>query len=302
MNKPNFKLTPEVTKENYAEIHIEPLEKGFGHTLGNALRRVLLSNLSGAAPTQISIDGVRHQFSTINGMKEDVVNLLLNIKEVNFKLDGEGPTTVKLDVSGKQKVTAADLKTQPDLEITNPDHHLATLTDDSAKLKATITIERGTGYVTAEERDIDEVGVLALDSVFTPVTSANYMVEATRVGRRTDLDKLKLMVETNGAVTPQEAVEEAASILVEYFEQIIHPTFQEEEEGQSQEVKAILSQPVEDLELPTRITNALKKGGYQTLADFEESTEAELKEVKNIGEKSVNKVLKKLKKHDIELE
>lgn len=302
MPQPNFKLTIHTEKDNRAEVHIEPLEKGFGHTLGNALRRVLLTNLSGAAPSQIKIDGVRHKFSTINGMKEDVVHFLLNLKEVNFKLDGEGPSTVKLDVSGEKEVTAADLETQPDLEIANPDQHLATLTDDKAKLKATITVERGTGYITADEREIDEVGVLAMDSLFTPVINANYMVEATRVGRRTDLDKIKLIVETNGTITPQEAVKEAASILVDYFEQIINPTFEEELEGQSEEVKAILSQPVEDLELPTRITNALKKGGYQTLADFEDSSQEELKEVKNIGEKSVDKIVKKLKKHNIKLD
>lgn len=301
MQSPNFKITPAVTKDNYAEFHIEPLEKGFGHTLGNALRRVLLTNLSGAAASTIKIDGVHHQFSTITGMKEDVVHFLLNLKEVNFKLEGDKPSTVKLDISGKKEVTAADLKTQPELEVTNPDHHLTTLTNTKASLKAVITVERGTGYLTADERQTDEVGVLVLDSIFTPVISANYMVESTRVGRRTDLDKIRLMVETDGTITPLEAVEQASAILIEYFKQITNPTFEEKEEGTSEEIKAILSQPVEDLELSTRITNALKKGGYQTLADFEETSLKDLKNVKNIGDKSAQKIIKKLKKHDINL-
>lgn len=301
MNQPNFHLNVVSNDGNRAEIHIEPLEKGFGHTLGNALRRVLLTSLGGAAATQVKIDGVNHQFTTLSGLQENIVDFILNLKGVNFMLEGDKPATVKLSYKGKGEIKASDIDCPAGVTITNPDHYLGSLSSDSAKLNAAITVESGIGYSSADEHATAEIGVIPVDAIFTPVINANYTVEATRVGRRTDLDKIRLTLETNGTITPEKAVEEAARILVSYFTQVFEPSFEEAAPAAASN-NPLFDQSVEELELPTRITNALKKGGFKKLGDFSTATTADLMKVKNLGEKTVTEIINSLKKKSIKVE
>lgn len=299
MQNPNFKLTTAVSKDNSAEIQITPLEKGFGHTLGNAIRRVLLSNLEGAAATEVKLDGVRHQFSTLSGLQENIIDFVLNLKGVYFKTDGEGPYTVKIDSKGSKTLTAGDLVCPAGVSVANPDHILANLTGAKSALKGTITVKRGIGYATADEHKTDELGVIPVDAIFTPVVKASYSIEATRVGRRTDMDMVRLLVETNGTITPEDAVKEAAQILATYFTQVFKPTF----EAVEKEAATVTGdeQMIEELGLATRVTNALKKGGFYKLNDFAVASEDDLMKVKNLGDKSVRDIIKKLEKRGINL-
>lgn len=300
MLKPNFKLTTVSSAGHAAVIHLEPLEKGLGHTLGNALRRVLLTNLEGAAATSISIDGVNHQFTTLSGLSEDIVEFVLGFKGVAFKLDTDGPETVTLDIKGKGEITAADIKCPAGVTVVNPDHYLGKLTADKAKLKATITVERGVGYVPSEEHGTPEIGVIPLDSIYTPVVRANYSVEATRVGRRTDLDRVVLTVETNGTLTPTEAVERASRILAAYFTQVFEPTFTEEAAAGAT-LGTASEASVDELDLPVRVANALKKGGYKKLADLVGISRLDLMKIKNLGEKSVDEIISQVAVRGIEI-
>jgi len=293
MTKPNFKLTTEMIDANSAQIIIEPLPINFGHTVGNALRRVLLSSLTGAAATKIKIAGVNHQFSTVDGLQEDILQLILNIKQVRFTLDHD-EAIVSLNASGEGTITAADLELPSGVTIVNPDQVLVNLTSSKAKLSAQITVTSGTGYVPAEEHASQEVGVIPLDSAFSPIVRANYTVESTRVGRRTDFEKIRLLIVTNGTVEPQAAVMEAAKILASFYNQVFDPTFEALEEGVST-LKMGVDQSIEELDLPTRIANALKKGGYKTLTDLAKASADDLMKVKNLGAKSAELVIKKAK-------
>ncbi len=296
----NFKLTTAVSNGNFAELHIEPLEKGFGHTLGNALRRVLLTNLEGAAATQVQIDGINHQFSTLAGLQEDIVDFVINLKGVAFELTGDGPVTVTINQKGKKTITAADIETPAGVRVANPEHHLADLTSDKTKLKAMITVDRGVGYSPADEHASNEIGMIPVDAIYTPVIRAHYTIETTRVGRRADLDKIRLMVETNGTITPEDAVKRAASILTAYFNQLVTPGIIEETTLTASAPKVEGS--VDELELPVRVINALKKGGYKKLADFVSATRADLLKIKNLGEKSVGDIQKQLAKKGVEVQ
>ena len=300
MIKPNFKLTVKPLQAHSAEIVIEPLPVNFGHTVGNALRRVLLSSLSGGAAIRVKNAGVTHQFSTLDGLQEDILQFILNLKLVRFALDGE-EATVTLSASGEKAVTAADLDLPSGVKVANPEQVLAHLTGTKSKLSATITVGRGVGYVPAEEHATSEAGVIPLDASFSPVIRANYQVEATRVGRRTDLEKVRLLVVTNGTIEPEAAVLESAKILATFYTQVFNPTFEEVEEGAVSILKAGSDQSIEDLDLPTRITNALKKGGLKTLADLAGSSKEDLMKVKNLGAKSAELVIKKAKAKGINL-
>ena len=300
MIKPNFKLTVKPLQAHSAEIVIEPLPVNFGHTVGNALRRVLLSSLPGGAAIRVKIAGVTHQFSTLDGLQEDILQFILNLKQVRFAIDGE-EATVNLSANGDKVVTAADLDLPSGVKVANPDQVLAHLTGAKSKLSATITVGKGMGYVPAEEHATPEAGVIPLDASFSPVIRANYSVEATRVGRRTDLEKVRLLVITNGTVEPEAAVLDAAKILATFYTQVFNPTFEAVEEGAVSTLKAGSDQSVEDLDLPTRITNALKKGGIKTLADLSASSKEDLMKVKNLGAKSAELVIKKAKAKGINL-
>lgn len=301
MKQPTFIITVAKQDGNAAQIHIEPLEKGFGHTLGNALRRVMLSDLTGAAATHVQIDGVNHQFTTLGGLQQNIVDFILNMKQVRFQLDGSEAMTVKLTKKGEGVITAGDIDCPAGVKVTNPELVLGTLTSDKAKLNAIVTVTPGTGYSPAEEHATKEIGVIPVDASFSPVIHAAYTVEATRVGRRTDLDKIIFDIETNGAITAQAAIEEAARILLAYFNQIIDPVIAEAP-ATVISTNPLLDQSVEELELPTRITNALKKGGYKKLSDFAVASKSDLMKVKNLGEKTVNEIIDSLKNKGIKVE
>ncbi len=301
MNKPQFVIKPIEQSADYGMFSIEPLEQGFGHTLGNALRRTLLTSLKGSGVSFVRIDGVKHQFSSMEGMKEDVVELLLNLKQLRVRYTGTEPIEIDL-VSKGNVVTAADIDAPSDVEIINKDLVLAHL-NDGKKLKATVTIESGYGYVLAEDRKSSTVGVVPMDTSYSPVLRAKFDVKQTRVGGRTDYDNLIMEIWTDGTVEPQTALIEAARVMQGYLDQIINPILPEvaervETNPAEQEVMRLT---VEELDLPTRIANALRKGGYETVADLSKATREEIAKVKNLGGKSVDIVIDKLKEKGVDI-
>jgi len=291
MLEPNFKVSVKDIAVNTAEVTIEPLPQNFGHTIGNSLRRVLLTSLEGGAATRVKIDGVTHQFSTLAGMKEDVLELILSLKTLNFQVDSDKPVEIKLKASGTTIVKASDLDLPENVTLANPDIILCHLTSAKAKITATITVAKGMGYVSAEENATDEIGVIPLDSSFSPVIKANYTIEAARVGRSSNYDKVRLTLTTNGTISPEEAVREAARITTGFFDYI------NSAEAYIQEVKSksVIETAgfVDDLDLPTRVLNALKKSDITKLSDLKALTLVDLKKVKNLGEKSAKQVIEK---------
>jgi len=305
MLDPVLKVKEEKAEKDFGEFIIEPLEPGYGHTLGNSLRRVLLSSTPGVAVTSVKISGVRHKFSTIPGLKENVVDLLLNIKGLNLRLlDSKTTSTIKLSVSGPKKITASSLDLPEDVEVVNKDHYLGYLSDKKAKLDMELTVEKGLGYSLAEERKISTVGVIPTDAIFTPVKRVNYEVSATRVGRQTNLDKLNLQIWTNGAVSPRAALEEAARILASYFSQIFQPKAIPSQEGSSSVptiAENVLRLTIDELDLPTRIYNSLRNGKIETFSDLLAVSRKELMSMRNMGGKSIAIIQNKLKGKGIEL-
>jgi len=300
--QPNFDLTFNKVDDFTTEAVIEPLPNNFGHTIGNAVRRILLNSLPGSVATQVKISGVSHQFTTLKGVHEDVLEFVLNLKGVRFVLEGEDKEAkVKLSVSGKKVVTAKDLELPAGVRVANPDHLLANLTDAKAKISATINVGTGIGYVPAEEFATDERGVIPLDASFSPVENVTYSVEATRVGRRTDYDRVRLLITTDGSLSAEDAIKGAAEILTDFFKFLQNPVRQVEEK-EVDDSKKIPDGFIEDLELPTRVTNALKKGGYEELSHLDGATMADLKQVKNLGEKSIKQIVKKAADKGINIE
>lgn len=301
---PTFVITEEKKAINHSLLTFKPLENGYGHTIGNALRRVLLSSLSGAAITSVTIEGVDHQFSTAPGIKEDIVELLLNLKQVRILADSiDDQGIARVEVQGPSTVTAADIKCEAGFAVVNPDLHIASLAQ-GAKLQMEMKIQSGIGYQQSEQVEQKEIGELTVDAIFSPVLTVSYKVESTRVGRRTDYDKLLLDVKTDGTITPREAVEKAAQILTKQFTQVFEPTVVEEvvvAENVSPEEAEVLRLTVEELDLPTRIANALRKGGYKTVGDLVNSTRGAVERVKNIGEKSAGIVDEALQKKGVTL-
>ncbi len=303
MKDPIFKVKSIEEKENYGYFVIEPLEQGYGHTLGNALRRVLLSSLKGAALTSVKFDNIKHPFSTIPGMKEDVVEFTLNLKKIRFKLEEDKEFNLNLEVTGPAVVTAASLEVPTGVVVVNKDQYLATLSDKKAKLSLKLTVKNGYGYVPAENQEKKEYGVIALDSLFSPVVRVNYKVEQTRVGRMTDLDKLILQIWTDSTVKPSEALKEAAKILVSYFLQIYEPKAVSTEgvavtPAISEE---ILKMTIEELDLPVRVVNSLKNGGIETVGQLLGTTRENLAKIKNLGVKSLNLIDEKLREKGVAL-
>lgn len=290
-----FKIKQELEAENFAKIVIEPLEVGFGHTLGNSLRRVLLTALSGSAVTSVKIDGVSHQFSTIEGILEDVIEIILNIKKIRLNLDSESTVKLSLKASGKKRINAADFEMEGAAEVVNGDQHIATLTDAKSKLNMELIAEKGRGYSVAEERKSNEIGVIAVDALFTPVVAVNYSVEPTRVGRKTDFDKLILEITTDGSVVPLDCLNEAAKILSETFKKIYEPDMEEEVEETTPAIsEEVLKMTIEELDLPVRITNALKAIEINTLEDLINIPKTQLLKAKNLGTKSISLISEKL--------
>jgi DNA-directed RNA polymerase subunit alpha len=292
-------INVEQISTNRAKVTLEPFERGYGHTLGNALRRVLLSSMVGHAPTEITIAGVVHEYSSIDGVQEDVVNMLLNLKGVVFKLHNRDEVTLSLRKDGEGLVTAADIQTPHDVEIVNPGHVIATLSA-GAKLDMQIKVEKGRGYVPGSLRRNDDqsrsLGRIVLDASFSPIKRVSYTVESARVEQRTDLDKLVLEIETNGSIGPEEAVRASAKILVEQLavfaqlEGVELSAFDAPAQRSSQQFDPILLRPVDELELTVRSANCLKAENIYYIGDLIQRTENELLKTPNLGRKSLNEI------------
>ena len=277
-----------------ARVVMEPFERGYGHTLGNALRRILLSSMPGYAPTDVSIDGVLHEYSTIDGVQEDVVDILLNLKGIVFKLHGRDEVVLKLSKDGEGIVRASDIETTHDVEIINPDHVIAHISS-GGKLSMEIKVEKGRGYVPGTMRNLGDtknIGQLVLDASFSPVRRVSYLVESARVEQRTDLDKLVMDIETNGVIEPEEAIRTAACILMEQLSVFadLEGTAPMVEAQKPVQVDPILLRPVDDLELTVRSANCLKAENIYYIGDLIQRTENELLKTPNLGRKSLNEI------------
>lgn len=298
--KPNIHKVEET--DNYGKFVVEPLERGYGTTLGNSLRRVMLASLPGAAITSIQIDGVLHEFSTVQGVTEDVTQIILNLKQVALKIDSENAKDLEIDVKGPAEVTAADIQGDGDVTILNSDLHIATVSD-GAELHVKMTADKGRGYSSADDNKTRmeglAIGVLPIDSIYTPIERVNYTVENTRVGQSNDYDKLTLDVWTNGSLTPTEAISLAAKILTEHLTMFVNLT----EEAQATQVmvereethqEKVLDKTIEELDLSVRSYNCLKRADIQTVKDLTERTEADMMKVRNLGTKSLDEIKLKL--------
>ncbi|HFI0763308.1 TPA: DNA-directed RNA polymerase subunit alpha [Streptococcus suis] len=295
---------PTITKidenKDYGRFVIEPLERGYGTTLGNSLRRVLLASLPGAAITSIKIDGVLHEFDTVPGVREDVMQIILNIKGIAVKSYVEDEKKIELDVVGPAEVTAGDILTDSDIEIVNPDHYLFTIAEGKT-FKAILTVNSGRGYVPAESNKKDEapVGTLAIDSIYTPVKKVNYQVEPARVGSNDGFDKLTLEINTNGTIIPEDALGLSARILMEHlglFTDLTEVAKSAEvmKETETASDDRMLDRTIEELDLSVRSYNCLKRAGINTVFDLTEKTEPEMMKVRNLGRKSLEEVKVKL--------
>ena len=295
---------PNITKidenKDYGKFVIEPLERGYGTTLGNSLRRVLLASLPGAAVTSINIEGVLHEFDTVPGVREDVMQIILNIKGIAVKSYVKDEKIIELDVQGPAEITAGDILTDSDIEIVNPDHYLFTIGEGSS-LKATMTVNSGRGYVPADENKKDNapVGTLAVDSIYTPVTKVNYKVEPARVGSNDGFDKLTLEILTNGTIIPEDALGLSARILTEHLDLFTNLTeiaksAEVMKEADTESDDRILERTIEELDLSVRSYNCLKRAGINTVHDLTEKSEAEMMKVRNLGRKSLEEVKVKL--------
>ena len=295
---------PNITKidenKDYGKFVIEPLERGYGTTLGNSLRRVLLASLPGAAVTSINIEGVLHEFDTVPGVREDVMQIILNIKGIAVKSYVEDEKIIELDVEGPAEITAGDILTDSDIEIVNPDHYLFTIGEGSS-LKATMTVNSGRGYVPADENKKDNapVGTLAVDSIYTPVKKVNYQVEPARVGSNDGFDKLTLEILTNGTIIPEDALGLSARILTEHLDLFTNLTeiaksTEVMKEADTESDDRILDRTIEELDLSVRSYNCLKRAGINTVHDLTEKSEAEMMKVRNLGRKSLEEVKLKL--------
>ncbi|MBS3976390.1 MAG: DNA-directed RNA polymerase subunit alpha [Syntrophomonadaceae bacterium] len=298
----------ELSEDNrYGKFVVEPLERGYGITLGNSLRRILLSSLPGAAVTSIRIEGVLHEFSTVAGVLEDVTDIILNLKALAVKLYTDEPKTVRLEAEGEGEVTALDIIHDADVEILNPELHIATL-EKNARLFMEITIEKGRGYVSADKnkRDDHPIGVIPVDALFTPVPRVNYVVENTRVGQITDYDKLTIEVWTNGSIDPDEAISSSARILNDHLKLFMgltekitdEVTMVEKEENKKDKV---LEMTIEELDLSVRSYNCLKRAGINSVEELVNRTEEDMMKVRNLGKKSMEEVSVKLRELGLSL-
>ena len=299
--RPDIKCLEIDDKTNYAKFVCEPLERGYGVTIGNSLRRILLSSLPGAAITSVKIEGVVHEFSTIQNVVEDVPEIIVNLKMVRLKLQGNEERTIRIDYKGEGEVKAGDIITDDTVEVLNPDLHIATLSE-GAHLQMEMTIEKGRGYNSAEKnkKDNQAIGVLPIDSIFTPVKKVNYSVENTRVGQNIDYDKLTIELWTDGGLAPYEALSLAAKVMTGHLELFIDlsetakntQVMIEKEENKKEKV---LEMSIEDLELSVRSFNCLKRAGISTVEDITNMTESEMMKVRNLGKKSLDEVTFKLR-------
>ncbi|ABK61467.1 MULTISPECIES: DNA-directed RNA polymerase subunit alpha [Clostridium] len=300
IEKPKIECVEASEDGTYGKFVIEPLERGYGITLGNSLRRILLSSLPGGAANSIKIDGVLHEFSTVTGVKEDVTELILNIKGLALKMNGEGPSTIYIDAQGPGEVTAADIISDGNVEIMNKDMHIATL-DDDGKLYMEINVDNGRGYVTQNKNKKEDlpIGTIPVDSIYTPVKRVNFTVENTRVGQITDYDKLSIEVWTNGTIQPEEAISLSAKILIEHFKLFMTLTDHADNveimvEKEEDKKEKVLEMTIEELDLSVRSYNCLKRAGINTVQELTERTIDDMMKVRNLGKKSLEEVQEKL--------
>ncbi len=301
IEKPRIETTELTPDGTYGKFTLEPLERGYGTTLGNSLRRVLLSSLPGYAVTSVKIDGALHEFTTIDGVKEDVTEIVLNLKDVILRINGDGPKTVYIDANGEGEVTAGSIKADSEVVILNPDLHIASL-DKDAHLSMEITVDRGRGYVPAERNKQlmqPPIGVIAVDSIYSPVLKVNYNVENTRVGQITDYDKLTIEVWTNGTISAKEGVSLAAKILTEHLNLFVDLS----DEAHNVEIMVVkdennkekyLEKSIDDLDLSVRSFNCLKRAGINTVEDLINKSEEDMMKVRNLGRKSMDEVIARL--------
>ncbi|MEW6725606.1 DNA-directed RNA polymerase subunit alpha [Desulforudis sp. 1088] len=300
IEKPKIECVKMDPEAGYGKFVVEPLERGFGITLGNSLRRVLLASLPGAAVTAVKIDGVLHEFSTIPGVREDVTEIILNLKNLRLKSYADEERTIRVEAEGPREIKAGDIITDPDIEILNPDLHIATLAED-VRLYMELTVDKGRGYVPAEKnkRGAHVIGVIPIDSIFSPIRKVNYYVDKTRVGQETTFDKLTLEVWTDKSIRPDEAVSLAARILMEHLKLFVGLTesvgnveimVEKEEEKKNK----LLEMPIEELDLSVRSYNCLKRAGINTVEELTQKNEEEMMKVRNLGKKSLEEVVRKL--------
>ncbi len=302
IEKPRIEVLDLAPNGTYGKFVIEPLERGYGTTLGNSLRRVLLSSLPGVAVTSVKIDGILHEFSTIEGVKEDVTEIILNIKGLIAKINGDGPKVVYIEAEGPCEVTAGSIKCDSEVEILEPEMHIATL-GEGAKLYMEITLDKGRGYVSAElnkQLMTPVIGVIPVDSIYTPVNKVNYTVENTRVGQITDFNKLTLEVWTNGTISAKEAVSLAAKILMEHLDLFVDlsgDTYAGNQimvKKEDDKKDGLLEMTIEELDLSVRSFNCLKRAGINTVGDLINKSEEDMMKVRNLGRKSLEEVINKL--------
>lgn len=307
MEKPKIQCVEMNGAKTYGRFVVEPLERGYGITLGNALRRVLLSSLPGAAVTSVKIDGVLHEFSTIPGVYEDTTDLILNLKGICVKLHTDEEKLLTLEAEGEGEITAGDFKCSSEVEILNPDHHIATL-DSNGSLQMEVVVERGRGYNSVEKNKKENapLGVIPIDSFFSPITKVIFHVEDTRVGQQTDFDKLTLDIWTDGSIYPDEAISKSAKILAEYLKLFIGLTevpgddiimVEKKEDNKDK----ILDMTIEELDMSVRSYNCLKRAGINTVQELTQRTEEDMMKVRNLGRKSLEEVMEKLSELNLSL-
>jgi DNA-directed RNA polymerase subunit alpha len=303
----DLKIKTESESATFGKYVLEPLPAGYGHTLGNSLRRMLIGSIPGSAIISAKFSGANHQFTTIAGIKEDVIDIILNLKQLHFKLEGNDPVVVTINSKGSGAITASDLDLPDGVAVANPKQVIATIGTKGAKLEAEFVVAPGVGYEPAEEHETNKIGVIAIDSVFTPVISANYKIEPARVGQRSDFDRLILEITTNGTIAPRAALTVAAKQLEGFFARV---TVEKESlaESPSEELQASKNQKrqieasevlLDELNLPTRTINALKRSELKTLADLASLSDEEILKIKNLGEKSVVEITEILKKEGL---
>ncbi len=311
IQKPKIEIVTISDDQKYGKFVCEPLERGYGTTLGNSLRRILLSSLPGAAITSIKIDGVLHEFSVIEGVRDDVTNIILNLKNLCIKMHDDEPHTVRIDVQGEREVTAADIQLDAGLEILNPELHIATL-DETGSLRMEMVVERGRGYVPADKNKKPDqpIGVIPIDSIFSPIQRVNYTVTDTRVGNVTDYDKLTMEVWTDGSIRPEEALSKSAGTLIAHFKlfQTMAGDLEDGKEEKSpflekevDETDKVLDMTIEDLDLSVRSYNCLKRADILTVADLVQKSEEDMMKVRNLGRKSLDEVENKLRELGLSL-
>ena len=304
MIDPTFQIKTEKEQPGYGLFVIEPLEQGYGQTLGNSLRRVLLASLPGAGITSVKIAGVRHQFTVVEGLKEDAVELILNIKKIRLIIEGSESVTLSLNKKGPGEVLAGDIEVPAGVTIVNPDLVLGTLASKKASLEIELVAEKGYGYAPADERHVEEIGRIPVDVLFSPVQRVNYRVEATRVGRMTNLDRLVMEIWSDGTINPLDALKSAAKVLMSYFVQIYEPKAKSIDESVAVTPAIsdeILKMRIEELDIHTRIVNALAHGGIETVGQLLGTPRADLLKIKNLGTKSLVMVEEKLREKGVAL-